>query len=260
ASRVNRKQPFQHKAIFQLIAVQWFYAGQRDSVIKESQGRFAEVLDNLLALVCNVIEMGLADVATGSHAPKWVNIIGVLGEMKDKAPKAYVALKQFVWAQVSELICKEEEAGKRAASTSGIGDEATADDEFVAWDDIEVIDVNAQPSGEASSSEREALLTAETAAQLTVPANRDRKVSKAAHIPPLRTTTKTYSIAILTRNICHKFGLLHAYLVSYLSLSDTLVSHVLYTVRSSSVRVMLEWSDKLFGVLKHMGNVTYYNA
>ncbi|KAH9915978.1 uncharacterized protein B0H18DRAFT_1124521 [Fomitopsis serialis] len=103
--------------------------------------------------------MGLADVATGSHqftnrvyAPKWVNIIGVLGEMKDKAPNAYVALKQFVWAHVFELIRKEEEAGKRAASTSGIGDEATADDEFVAWDDIEVIDVNAQPSGEASSS------------------------------------------------------------------------------------------------------------
>ncbi|KAH9911248.1 uncharacterized protein B0H18DRAFT_962430 [Fomitopsis serialis] len=158
ASRVNRKQPFQHKAIFQLIAAQWFYAGQRDSVIKESQGRFAEVPDNLLALVCNAIEMGLADVATGTqqftnrvYAPKWVNIIGVLRDMKDKAPNAYVALRHYVWANVSELIRKDEEAGKKGALTLGVGDEAD-DEEFVAWDDIEVVDLTAEHSGEASSS------------------------------------------------------------------------------------------------------------
>ena len=54
ASTVNRKRPFQHSAIYTLIARYWF-GGQRDSVIKTSRTKFLEMPDNLIAFVCNAV-------------------------------------------------------------------------------------------------------------------------------------------------------------------------------------------------------------
>lgn len=56
ASTVNRKRPFQHPAIYTLIARYWF-SGPRDSVIKAARDRFLEMPDNLVAFVCNAVSV-----------------------------------------------------------------------------------------------------------------------------------------------------------------------------------------------------------
>lgn len=80
---MNRKRPFQHPAIYTLVARYWF-SSQRAGLIESAKGRFLKMPDNLIAFACNAvstkylcidvwvltpqqIESALADIATGVH-------------------------------------------------------------------------------------------------------------------------------------------------------------------------------------------------
>ncbi|EPS95193.1 hypothetical protein FOMPIDRAFT_1054438, partial [Fomitopsis schrenkii] len=140
ASTVNRKRPFQHPAIYTLIARYWF-SGLRDSVIKAARDRFLEMPDNLVAFVCNALETALVDIATGVHqftnkvyAPKWVNLMGILKVMSTKAPDVHAGIKRFL-AESTINATAAHQAGQKETST----EEADKDEgDFMSWKDIEV--------------------------------------------------------------------------------------------------------------------------
>ncbi|KAH9926365.1 uncharacterized protein B0H18DRAFT_954689 [Fomitopsis serialis] len=117
ASVVNRKKPFHHRAISDVIAQHWFH-GHRDFASVAANDRFSEVPNNLIALVCNAIEAALVDIATGTHnftnkmyAPKWGNIMGILDQFEHKAPDAYESMKALIWTNVMALV-DEQKASK----------------------------------------------------------------------------------------------------------------------------------------------------
>ncbi|EPS94079.1 hypothetical protein FOMPIDRAFT_93384 [Fomitopsis schrenkii] len=160
-STVNRKQPFQHAAIFTLIAQYWF-SSQREGLLqahwpssKIAKERFLEMPDNLIVFACNAIETALADIATGVHqftnkvyAPKWVNLMDLLKVMKSRAPAVHAGIKEFIANSVRNTV-----AAQAAGQKQKLQEDADAEGEgdFMSWKEIEVTGV-AGPSGVQASS------------------------------------------------------------------------------------------------------------
>ena len=58
---MNRKHPFQHPAIYSLIAQYWF-AGQQRALIKGVEDRFLAMPDNLIVFVCNAVSVPMLSI------------------------------------------------------------------------------------------------------------------------------------------------------------------------------------------------------
>ncbi|KAH9916354.1 uncharacterized protein B0H18DRAFT_1124259 [Fomitopsis serialis] len=162
ASVVNRKKPFQHKVLSDVIVQHWFH-GHRDTASVAVYDRFSEVPNNLIALVCNAIEAALVDIATGTHhfsnklyAAKWINIMGILDQFESNASEAYQALKEMMWTNVSALI--DEQQVLRSKDKQDVADDGSPGEQFIAWSDVEVGNTKAtgtkaaKPSSKLSSS------------------------------------------------------------------------------------------------------------
>ncbi|KAI0714358.1 hypothetical protein C8Q72DRAFT_197230 [Fomitopsis betulina] len=160
ASTLNRKRPFQHAAIYTLIARYWF-SNPREALMKSTKNveeRFLSMPDNLIVFVCNAIESALADIATGVHqftnkvyAPKWVNLMDLLKVMKARAPEVHVALKMFLGDSVRKTV-----AAQQAVKDSKSEEDGNKDGYFMSWKDIEVTMLPdcAGPLGSQDVSER----------------------------------------------------------------------------------------------------------
>ncbi|EPS98654.1 hypothetical protein FOMPIDRAFT_93963 [Fomitopsis schrenkii] len=159
-STVNRKQPFQHAAIFTLIAQYWF-SSQREGLLqahwpssKIAKERFLEMPDNLIVFACNAIETALADIATGVHqftnkvyAPKWVNLMDLLKVMKSRAPAVHAGIKEFIATSVRNTVAAQATGQKQKLQE----DADAGEGDFMSWKEIEVTAV-AGPSGVQASS------------------------------------------------------------------------------------------------------------
>ncbi|KAH9912549.1 uncharacterized protein B0H18DRAFT_960975, partial [Fomitopsis serialis] len=140
-SHVKADTPFRHPAIAEIIAQQWFMGHAKATTPTEE---FSKVPDNLIALVCNSIELGLREVATNTavsfsnkvFAPKWDDLMSILEAMEHNAPDYYKVTKRQLWESI------------RARAESG-GDIKTkdSDDEdgtFVNWSKLQTVALEAE--------------------------------------------------------------------------------------------------------------------
>ncbi|KAH9916847.1 uncharacterized protein B0H18DRAFT_958600 [Fomitopsis serialis] len=131
ASFVNRKKPFHHRAISDVMVQHWFH-GSRDSASVAAYDRFAEVPNNLIALVCNA----------------WANIMGVLDQFERNAPEAYESMKTLIWTNISALVDEQKASKLKDEADEGDGNSG-AEEQFISWSDVEVVEVT--PSNAAAS-------------------------------------------------------------------------------------------------------------
>ncbi|KAH9910257.1 uncharacterized protein B0H18DRAFT_1130467 [Fomitopsis serialis] len=135
-SHVKAEVPFRHPAIAEIIAQQWFVGHAKATTPTEE---FSEVPDNLIALVCNSIELGLREVAANAavsfsnklFAPKWDDLMSILEAMEQNAPDYYAATKRLLWE------------GIKGRAESGVGtdtvDSEDDDDTFVNWSKLQTV-------------------------------------------------------------------------------------------------------------------------
>ncbi|KAH9912273.1 uncharacterized protein B0H18DRAFT_961224 [Fomitopsis serialis] len=110
ASVVNRKKPFQHKALSDVIVQHWFH-GHRDT-----------------APVCNAIEAALVDIATGTH--HFSNKLYAANVSPSRQPsEVYQALKEMMWTNVSALI--NEQQVSRSKDKQDIADDGSPGEQFM---------------------------------------------------------------------------------------------------------------------------------
>ncbi|KAH9925190.1 uncharacterized protein B0H18DRAFT_955239 [Fomitopsis serialis] len=152
-SHVKAEVPFRHPAIAKIIAQQWFVGHAKSTTPTEE---FSEVPDNLIALVCNSIELGLREVAANTavsfsnklFAPKWDDLMSILEAMEQNVPDYYTATKRLLWE------------GIKGRAESGVGiDTVDSEDNnnmFINWLKLQTValedDRADQDDAEASGS------------------------------------------------------------------------------------------------------------
>ncbi|KAI0727398.1 hypothetical protein C8Q72DRAFT_886582 [Fomitopsis betulina] len=111
---VDLRKPFQHPAIWQLVHSYWF-SGSGNSELKVPQECFSKVPNNLIALVCNVLEAALRDVVHPDmqflnkiYALKWDDHMALLEEIEHTSPDAHTGIKKKIWDKVSAKLTAEQ--------------------------------------------------------------------------------------------------------------------------------------------------------
>ncbi|KAH9924486.1 uncharacterized protein B0H18DRAFT_955404 [Fomitopsis serialis] len=112
-SVLNLRKPFQHPAVSKLIYTFWF-AGAGHSELRAPRGKFSQVPDNLIALVCNTLEAALKDNLEANnaldqqfsnkiYAPKWDDHMRLLNEISTLNADGYRSIKDRIWSRVRQV-------------------------------------------------------------------------------------------------------------------------------------------------------------
>ncbi|KAH9838763.1 uncharacterized protein C8Q71DRAFT_856687 [Rhodofomes roseus] len=131
-SNVKNDVPFRHPAISEIITQQWFVGHAKTTTPTE---RFSSVPDNLIALVCNAIEVSLREVATNTPMSfsnkQWDDLMSILEATRQNAPDYYKATKKLLWDSIKTSTESGFKAKVAASEDKG--------DTFVNWSKLQTV-------------------------------------------------------------------------------------------------------------------------
>ncbi|KAH9834243.1 uncharacterized protein C8Q71DRAFT_859900 [Rhodofomes roseus] len=150
-SKLANTKLFQHPAIAKLIYAFWFSLSHKE--VRDQRKKFSSVPDNLIALVCNVLEAAIKDHLQTSasnaldlqfsnkiYAPKgllrWNDHMTILEEMRKVRPEVYQRMKSGIWTRVNLKIKEDDKVRGRADEES-----LPSQPQGFNWDDISADDI-----------------------------------------------------------------------------------------------------------------------